>query len=71
MMNWIKTADRLPECDSDGCSDELIICVDGEVFTGIRYWCGFKIFVDEMDADYQLDEVSHWMPLPEPPEDLV
>lgn len=68
-MNWIKTKDRLPECGSDDCSEELIICVDGEVFTGTRYWERDKIFMDEMDCEFTLDEVSHWMPLPKPPED--
>lgn len=68
-MNWIKTKDKLPVCDNDGCSNEVIICVDGEIFTGTCYWEREKIFMDEMDAQFSLNEVSHWMPLPEPPED--
>jgi hypothetical protein len=69
MMEWIKTEDKLPECSDDSCSDEVIVCSDGEVITGMRYWKRDGIFMNEMDCAFSLDEISHWMPLPQPPEE--
>lgn len=65
---WIETKDRLPECTEEGCSEEVLICVNGCVISGMHYWICDNIFMDEMDTVFSPSEVSHWMNLPEPPE---
>lgn len=60
-MNWIGVNDRLPECEA-----EVLICTRSK--NGSR----------NIDKGYLIDgrwahrgtaEVTHWMPLPELPED--
>ena len=67
-MEWIKTSDRLPEegawymcwASLKGCGfQQEILFFDGENEHGI-HWL--------MDGDFE-GEVTHWMPLPSPPEE--
>ena len=60
-MNWISVKDKLPNMF------EQVIIFDagmGEIsmsfINGLDFWCGFN--KDE-------DDISHWMPLPEPPKE--
>lgn len=61
-MQWIPVSERLPDeyqdvhiwlCDGDA---EYNVTFDGEIFDR---WGG---------EGYKIGEVSHWMPLPEPPQ---
>ena len=59
---WISVKDRLP----NGGHNVLFCTFYGNVFEGIktaRGWLGFR-----WNAIYRDGEVTHWMPLPEPPE---
>ena len=65
---WVKTSDRLPDFDIP------VLCIVDRVFlvckilidtNGNKYW--FMQIVDDL---VPLDCVTHWMPLPELPEDL-
>ena len=64
-VNWIRVEDRLPENDSH---DRFLVCA-------IDPWFGTKV-IDFMryDRRWLYDgkpteaKVTHWMPLPEPPE---
>jgi hypothetical protein len=58
-MKWINVNDRLPEEDQ-----EVIVCnFIGEVFIDkyINDWGTWRI------GDFDIEEISHWMPLPESP----
>ena len=58
---WISVEERLPEgeCIAIGWQDEMLI---GYVYrSGTGYAC-------ESDGEYLMD-VTHWMPLPEPPKE--
>ena len=73
---WISVKDRLPEIiknthDNDvDHSEEVIIIANGEVITGTSlYFDGSYLFCGEMDENFNLNEVTHWMPLPKPPEE--
>jgi hypothetical protein len=60
MTNWVSVKDRLPE-------KEGIYLTFGEPF-GIKteyYWIANK----EWESDLY-DSISHWMPLPSPPENI-
>lgn len=60
-MEWIKCSDRLPE---EGIS---VIIYIGFVTTGFyqEEWFYDSYDLDDDDLDH---EVTHWMPLPKPPE---
>lgn len=59
-MEWISVKDELPkkECIAIGYQNEMIIGWIGNN--------GIYGFVCESDGE-QLTDVTHWMPLPEPP----
>ena len=66
-MNWISVEDRLPE------SLEDVLFTEGEgVYKGYRLVSS----ISEVDWDYwysvtetRIEDVTHWMPLPELPHD--
>jgi hypothetical protein len=63
---WIPATERLPEYDS------VVLVTDGEgVGTGYRYTLGVIGFTGWAVpfADIEEDDVSHWMPIPEPPKE--
>ena len=60
MNQWIKVTDRMPELDDDGHS-EMVLALDNK---GMRHLNFLK------DTGWLLPaEVTHWMPLPELPEE--
>ena len=78
-MNWISVKDRLPELtvrlDYD-LSDKKWLSKRVLVF--IRYQCGMEIKIDRWTGFYGgrwehfnpiVGDVTHWMPLPEPPKE--
>lgn len=62
-----KDGTRLLLCSASYTSDwyEMRVCWWGENFMGRMDW----IYCDDVynDAEQTLDNVTHWMPLPEPP----
>lgn len=59
-MTWISVKDRLPED-----ADEYLIVVDGKTYFGF-----YSTAFDEWWRDNQVVYgVTHWQPLPAPPED--
>lgn len=75
-MNWIKTSDRLPEEKED----VLIYVKKGAAI----YGCQVSFYTSEKEGiifritawedrtcsvTYEIDEVTHWMPLPDKPKD--
>ncbi len=64
---WISCSERMPEETGD-----IIVVSDGIVMSGISYSrCdGFYIAALEYDDDEPIDGVTHWMPLPEPPQEV-
>ncbi len=63
-MEWFKCSERMPEESGD-----IIVVSDGIVMSGISYSRkkGFYLQALEYDADEPVDDVTHWMPCPEPP----
>lgn len=73
--NWISVKERLPECN---CGDYVLVlfkdhknrrgrgmCVlELVVWGGNRYWENY-----DGNEDFGFDSVTHWMPLPAPPEE--
>lgn len=64
---WISCSDRMPEETGD-----IIVVSDGIVMSGISYSRrdGFYIAALEYDDDEPIDGVTHWMPLPEAPQEV-
>nr|UVX85278.1 MAG: Protein of unknown function (DUF551) [Bacteriophage sp.] len=73
MSQWIKCSERMPEETDDiiVVSDDIIVVSDGIVISGISYSRrdGFYMAALEYDDDEPIDGVTHWMPLPEPPQE--
>ncbi|HBE3601993.1 TPA: DUF551 domain-containing protein [Escherichia coli] len=65
--SWISCSDRMPEETGD-----IIVVSDGIVMSGISYSRrdGFYIAALEYDDDEPIGGVTHWMPLPEPPQEV-
>ena len=65
--SWISCSDRMPEETGD-----IIVVSDGIVMSGISYSRrdGFYIAALEYDDDEPIDGVTHWMPLPEAPQEV-
>lgn len=62
---WISVEEALPEAEDDSCSS-CVQVTDGRGVS-IAYWCNF-------DPGYWsytgLEDITHWMPLPEPPKEV-
>ena len=61
VQEWISVDDRLPE---NGKEDVLIALRWGEVDIG---WCEDGRWRSEFVNEYEDGEVTHWMPIPQPP----
>jgi hypothetical protein len=59
---WIPVSERLPEPDSDGLAEAVLVVTDSGVRVG-RYGDRWHFGIGQA-----CDEPTHWMPLPEPPE---
>lgn len=60
---WISVEDRLPEVDETGYT-YVLVCMDDEFITTADFTTdeSFGLWEDS-------GEVTHWMPLPEPPKE--
>ena len=61
VQEWISVDDRLPENGKEGV---LIALRQGEVDIG---WCEDGRWRSEFVNEYEDGEVTHWMPIPQPP----
>ena len=61
VQEWISVDDRLPKNGKEGV---LIALRWGEVDIG---WCEDGRWDSEFVNEYEDGEVTHWMPLPQPP----
>lgn len=59
-MNWISVKDRLPDEE-----DAYLCCIDSLAFPGTQYIRILKFYGDGTWGHG--GNVTHWMPLPEPP----
>ena len=67
-MNWIKVTDGLPKKNKD-----VLVCTEDYGrsclgFVMVAIWDGER-FIESWRGEEVLFGVSHWMPLPEPPEE--
>jgi hypothetical protein len=70
MSEWISVKDRLPELiERDGfknpCSRAVLTCDGDKMSVGYRWKSGSDEYF--LPNDRELNEITHWMPLPEPP----
>lgn len=60
-MEWIKVTDRLPK------SERVLIYVNDMVYTAWHSMGNFYIRRGDKITRSFVENVTHWMPLPEPP----
>ena len=70
MSEWISTRDRLPEISERSPinpSSQRVLVTDGKnIQVGVRWRCGKEeYFLPDFREDF--DDITHWMPLPEVP----
>ena len=58
VQKWIPVTERLPDCA------DTVLAVDGDGIRATAYYVGYWHSGGELD-EYA---ITHWMPLPEPPE---
>ncbi|WP_349626782.1 DUF551 domain-containing protein [Escherichia coli] len=63
--SWISCSERMPK----GYADVLV--TDGE-HVEVKWWdeSGYWNSWTELNSDIFADEITHWMPLPEPPQEV-
>lgn len=61
VQEWISVTERLPESGKEGV---LIALLYGGVDIG---WCEDGRWRSEFVNEYEDGEVTHWMPIPQPP----
>lgn len=64
-MEWIKCSERMPEIPYQ--QDQLIVYTDSMIVMAAWYNKVYDVFKDEHNG-CAIPDVTHWMPLPEPPE---
>ena len=69
MSGWISVKERLPQKEN-----EMVLVTDGlTVITGFRNWMfrleDGKVYTPGLKMGGGSMEVTHWMPLPEPPKE--
>lgn len=62
MSQWIKCTERMPELDDDGVSHMVLVVGPKKII--------FQNFTVEDEWHFP-QEVTHWMPLPELPEEYL
>lgn len=62
MSAWISVKERLPDERSE------VLCFNGYSITVAWYASSVERWYADR-GDYRLEDVTHWQPLPEPPED--
>lgn len=68
-QQWISVNDRLPE-QTDPAQKVLFITKTGGLFIGCYYKAtAYDQFNGWYSMCVRIDNVTHWMPLPEPPEE--
>lgn len=70
-MKWIPVTERLPEIESYTYSvDVLFYCRDGEIYSGYTNHQTGRWKANSADEWFDSVDVTHWMPLPEPPKEV-
>lgn len=69
MAEWISVKERLPEKDEEyyrrnDCWPEYIVMIAEGIVPTTLEWDG-----ESWSDDYDCYNVTHWMPLPEPPKE--
>lgn len=65
---WVSVEDRLPEERGRYLCwfGKNVFCVGADIATYLPEWHGFG----RLETDTVLQNITHWMPLPEPPEEV-
>ena len=61
-MEWISIKERYPE------TSDIVLVSDGEEVAPMRYFGQYKGSDDWSSYFHNVLDVTHWMPLPEPPQ---
>lgn len=63
-MEWISVKDKMPEFD-----EYVLIYAKGEIVRAFLYTTKYGNFWSTCEDDIRHADVTHWMPMPQPPKD--
>lgn len=63
---WISVEERLPEED-----ENVLVYGPWGIGNGYSLAFWYDSAWNDVDSGYPLDNVSHWMPLPDPPKEVL
>lgn len=71
MMEWISVKDRLPEDEVSPSAKQVkvLTAIKGKNGYTVRTQLRFKDRYDKFAWKYSAGDITHWMPLPEPPKE--
>lgn len=71
MDKWISVKDRLPEDDLPKTAKQVkvLTAIKGKSGYAVRSQLRWKNYYGDWVWRYSAGEVTHWMPLPEPPKE--
>lgn len=69
MNEWISVKDALPELKTSKANPQSdpVLVFNGVITVGIRWICGDKDYFLSNEYDERYNLITHWMPLPSPP----
>ena len=62
---WIRCSERLPDKPR-----LYLIHVAPDEYTNVAYYSGYDWVIDEEEYYFNASDVTHWMPMPEPPKEV-
>jgi hypothetical protein len=69
MSKWISVNDRLPVRTCEGHkAQRFLVCMDGRIMDIMIYMYDEKYWTDDGQPHVHNSRITHWMPIPEPPE---
>lgn len=69
MSEWISVKDRLPDVPKDDYMSDYVLAYDKNAGIWVAFFCSSGYWCEAREC-VSFENVTHWMPLPEPPTEV-
>ncbi len=69
MNEWISVEDRLPDVPKDDYMSDYVLTYDKKAGIWVAFFCSSGYWCEAREC-VSFENVTHWMPLPEPPKEV-